>query len=85
MSEWENVASAGSSTYRMNVEGGWVYRYGEAICFVPVPSPAVRIPKAILPYAPRELEQCEVIDVESKDVPDHMVNGSKVDILKEKI
>lgn len=74
MSEWEYVCSG---TYRINVEGGWVYRYGGVtICFVPSPS--------TLPTM-REQMQGAIIDVESKDVPDHVVNGNKVETLKEKI
>lgn len=42
MHKWTNID--GNSTYRMEVPGGWLYRYGnDAMVFVPTPNYSANI------------------------------------------
>ena len=80
MNKWEILAHGFSTkvdppegaTYRLSVESGWIYRYGEALCFVP--SLSVPIPKKenIIHAIPRT-EKCEIIDVEAEYIDSVLV------------
>lgn len=61
MSEWETISGSGSNTFRMNVEGGWVYRYGSSVCFVPFYN--LNIPRAI---KVEHVSKDDFIDIESE-------------------
>lgn len=83
MDEWKLICY---NTYRLNVEGGWLYRYNNSLCFAPSLAPAT--PKrepALLPVVPHGFgPRVETIDIESEEIPDNHVNGTKVETLMRK-
>ncbi len=91
--EWEAIIHHPThpSTYRLKVEGGWLYRYGAAAMeFVPTKDPQARASgsQPILtpfpmgrrfdppPAQPKPAK--DIIDAEFEEIPKHQVNGSKV-------
>ena len=94
---WEKViieAADMFSTYRLKVEGGWLYRSDVGMEFVPAKDPNARKPptqdiqspfpmgrRFQVDAAPRTVMPTpakEIIDAEFEEVPEHRVNGSEV-------
>ncbi len=89
MAEWETVTTH-PDTYRLKVEGGWLYRFASAMEFVPASDPNARAaPRGsgddAYPsmYRPRNPTK-GIIDAEFEEVPAHKVNGSEVTTLTRK-
>lgn len=89
MSEWEKVLDdALHSVHRCKVEGGWLYRWGTAMEFVPAAADKGRMaptqaqheafPTVRRGAPPRRPAGEEIIDAEFEEVPVHEVNGSEV-------
>ena len=92
--EWEIMIVrdvGGLATYRLKVEGGWLYRCDGALEFVPAkdlnartpPSQNIQTPFPMgRRFTPMTVQQPKpakkIIDAEFEEIPEHRVNGSKV-------
>ena len=84
MVKWEDVGPI--HTWRLKVEGGYLYRYRESLCFVPRRPGAHEAPRggsnaipSIRRPGPAEkatYRPPQPIDAEFEEVPPHQVNGS---------
>lgn len=83
MNKWEEVDEGDDythSTYRMKVEGGYLYRRGEGLCFVAAPRVAHQeaFPSIHRQPQAKAASAKDTIDAEFTEVPADEVNGSEV-------
>ena len=90
--KWERAVELSGdmfSTYRLKVEGGWLYRSDVGMEFVPVKDPNARKPPTQDMQSPFPMGRRfqvnavpppaeDIIDAEFEEVPEHQVNGSEV-------